>query len=115
MNTCTICGYKVIAKKVFEKHMESHSQAPEEVKSKEVETPAPEAQPVVEVLKVAPETPVENVVVLKFDRKIELWTNGIPIFTDENNEIRVTGPNCFEVAADLSRRAREAYGRSVLL
>lgn len=116
MNTCTTCGYKVIRKDLFAKHLLTHEPSVETPLETPVEVPAPvEVAPIPEVPPVVEAAPEENVVVLKFDRQVELWTNGIKHQQNEKNEIVLKGPHAHEIAADLARRAREAYGRTVLL
>lgn len=119
MNTCDICGYKVVSNKVFEKHKEGHAKETQENTVEPVVQEQIVEDVVQEVVPQAPENiqaPREDsIVVLRFAQKVELFTNGKPFITDENNEICITGENATQVAADLMRRAREAYGRSVLL
>lgn len=121
MNTCNLCDYKVVSNKVFEKHMqEKHSilETPVEPTVQPTEVNTEPTAEVKEEIKEVVETPKpleEDSVLLKFSQRVELYTNGKPYISNENHEIRVTGSRCMEIAADLVRRAREAYGRGVLL
>lgn len=96
MNVCDKCGYKVISNAMFEKHKITHvvDAAPVEVK--------PEIKPEAEV-------PVDNSIVLRFSKSVEVYINGIPYV---GKEIKVKNMN---VASEIVRIAREAYGPTILL
>lgn len=93
MNICPVCSYKVISNKKFEEHKLTHEAPVEEVK---------------EVVEPVVEAPVSDVITIRFMKSIEVRINGIPY---EGKEIKVKD---MQIASEIVRIAREAYGPAIL-
>lgn len=111
MNTCTVCGYKIISNKHFAKHMESHPT--EEVKpvvSEEAGIPAVEviSEPA-PVVQPEPVAMVTDEITIRFSKPIEVQINGVHY---DGIEVKVKD---MAIAAEIVRIAREAYGPGILL
>ena len=101
MNTCDKCGYKVISNAMFERHIQTHvidvetKEEPKNELSEKVREPA---------------TPIiSNEITLEFIKPIEVFINGIPYL---GKTITVKDMN---IASEIVRIAREAYGPSILV
>jgi hypothetical protein len=99
MNTCDKCGYKVISNLVFENHKKTHAIDVEE-KPKE-ELPAMVRESAVPI--------ISNEITLEFIKPIEVYINGIPYV---GKTVTVKDMN---IASEIVRIAREAYGPSILV
>ncbi len=128
MNTCTICGYKVVSNKMFEKHKVSHdvpypdtsipevTEAPTSTVEPEKpvdpviepsEQPLP-SEPVAPVENTAPVEPVSDEITLRFNKPVEVRINGVLY---EGKEIKVKN---MSVAGEIVRICRDAYGPNIL-
>jgi hypothetical protein len=96
MNVCPKCGYKVISKAMFERHMTTH------------EIDVVPVTPVVEAPK-AEEIPVDDSITIRFTKPVEIYINSKAYL---GKEIKVKDMN---IASEIVRIAREAYGPTILM
>lgn len=100
MKVCEICGAKLVRNDYYEKHMGNHRlgelQAVQAVEPEQIE-------PVV-----TPEPPKDQTILLKFKKPVEIIINGKVYSGSE-----IVAPS-MEMASELVRIAREAYGISIL-
>lgn len=99
MNICDKCGYKVVSNAMFKRHEATHV-VPDGTQE-EVKEVVQEVQEVEEV-----RYPEE--ITLNFAKQIEVYINGKPYV---GQEIVVKD---MEIASEIVRIAREAYGPAIL-
>ena len=104
MNVCDKCGYKVISKTMFERHMATHI-----IDVPPVGTPPTEVITAETVPEVRVEAPTEDGVTIHFSKSIEVYINGIPYV---GKDIKVKD---MSIASEIVRIAREAYGPTILI
>lgn len=101
MNICKVCGTKIIRNDYFARHMMSHPEpagVEPVVVEKAVEAPAP----------VIVAEPVSTEITLSFKRPVEISINGRKF-----EGMHVVTPDA-NVASEIIRIAREAYGEGII-
>lgn len=105
MNTCDICGYKIISNARFETHKATHSvQYPDLPPESVVRTEAPVETPAVQA--------VPDDIKIRFMKPVEITING-KLYAGK--ELTITPRDGgIQTASEIVRIAREAYGPTIL-